>query len=282
MNFWYSLVELLPFSWAAEGGMYFMKNALLAVIVITPLFGLLSTMVVESRMSFFSDAMGHSAFTGIALGSLLGFIQPVWCAVALAVVFALLYSFVLRKSHISSDTVIGVFSSIAIALGIFIATSGGRSFTKFNVYLIGDLLSVSPGEIGRLFIVLVLVFVMWLLGINRMMLSSLHPSLAKSRGIGVEFQDTVFAIAIAVVVTLSMTWVGLLIINSLIVLPAASARNICKNMRSYHLCSVISALVCGISGLLISYYIGASSGAAISICLGIWFVVTFLIGQKRK
>ena len=115
-----------------------------------------------------------------------------------------------------------------------------------------------------------------------MMLSSLHPSLAKSRGIGVEFQDTVFAIAIAVVVTLSMTWVGLLIINSLIVLPAASARNICKNMRSYHLCSVISALVCGISGLLISYYIGASSGAAISICLGIWFVVTFLIGQKRK
>lgn len=282
MSFWYSLVELLPFSWAAEGGMYFMKNALLAVIVITPLFGLLSTMVVESRMSFFSDAMGHSAFTGIALGAMFGLIQPVWCAVALAVVFALLYSFVLRKSHISSDTVIGVFSSIAIALGIFIATSGGRSFTKFNVYLIGDLLSVAPSEIGRLFIVLVLVFIMWLLGINRMMLSSLHPSLAKSRGIGVELQDTVFAIAIAVVVTLSMTWVGLLIINSLIVLPAASARNICRNMRSYHMCSVLSALVCGITGLLVSYYIGASSGAAISICLGIWFVITFMIGQKKR
>ena len=64
MQLWYSLVDLLPFEWAQAGSMYFMKNALLAVLVISPLFGLLSTMVVHSRMSFFSDALGHSAFTG--------------------------------------------------------------------------------------------------------------------------------------------------------------------------------------------------------------------------
>lgn len=83
MELWYSLVELLPFDWAQSGGMYFMKNALLAVLVISPLFGILSTMVVHSRMSFFSDALGHSAFTGMAIGAICGFNEPTWAAVAL-------------------------------------------------------------------------------------------------------------------------------------------------------------------------------------------------------
>lgn len=111
MELWYSLVELLPFDWAQSGGMYFMKNALLAVLVISPLFGILSTMVVHSRMSFFSDALGHSAFTGMAIGAICGFNEPTWAAVAFAVVFALLFNWVRRRSALASDTVIGVFSS---------------------------------------------------------------------------------------------------------------------------------------------------------------------------
>ena len=94
MELWYSIVELLPFSWAAEGSMYFMKNALLAVLVVTPLFGLLSTMVVESRMAFFSDALGHSAFTGMAIGALCGLAEPVGAAVVFAVVIALLFTLI--------------------------------------------------------------------------------------------------------------------------------------------------------------------------------------------
>ena len=92
MELWYALVDLLPFDWAQPGSMYFMKNALLAVLVISPLFGVLSTMVVHSRMSFFSDALGHSAFTGIAIGTLCGLADPLWMAVLLAAVFALLFS----------------------------------------------------------------------------------------------------------------------------------------------------------------------------------------------
>lgn len=80
MELWYALVDLLPFEWAQPGSMYFMKNALLAVLVISPLFGILSTMVVHSRMSFFSDALGHSAFTGMAIGALCGFSEPTWAA----------------------------------------------------------------------------------------------------------------------------------------------------------------------------------------------------------
>ena len=156
MELWYALVDLLPFEWAQPGSMYFMKNALLAVLVISPLFGILSTMVVHSRMSFFSDALGHSAFTGMAIGALCGFSEPTWAAVLFSLVFALLFNFVRRRTRLASDTVIGVFSSTAVALGIFISTLGSRSFTKFNSLLIGDILSVEPGKIGLLALILLL------------------------------------------------------------------------------------------------------------------------------
>ena len=265
MEFWYSLLSLLPFTWAQADGLLFMKNAFLAVLVITPLFGLLSTMVVTNKMSFFSDALGHSAFTGMAVGTLAGALAPTPCAVVFAVVFALLFTLVQRKAHMSSDTVIGVFSSTAVALGIFIATLGGQSFTKFNALLIGDVLSVSPAEIGLLFCILVGVAVFWLFALNRMLLTGVHPALADSRGIRVVLYEALFAVAIAVVVTLSMSWIGLMVINSMLVLPGAAARNIARNMRQYHLLSVLGALAAGIAGVMTSFAIGASAGATITL-----------------
>ena len=280
MELWYFLVDLLPFEWAQPGSMYFMKNALLAVLVISPLFGILSTMVVHSKMSFFSDALGHSAFTGMAIGALCGFNEPTWAAVIFALVFALLFNLVRRRSALASDTVIGVFSSSAVALGIFLSTLGGRSFTKFNNLLIGDILSVEPGKIGLLAIILVLVVVLWLVSFNDLMLSAVHPALADSRGIKVFWQETLFSMAIAVVVTVSMTWVGLMVINSLLVLPAASARNLARNMGQYHLMSLLGAVISGIAGLMTSYYIGASAGASITLYLALWFLVTFVCRKK--
>ena len=152
MELWYSLLDLLPVPWLS---MNFMKNALLAVLIMGPLFGLLSTMIVTGKMSFFSDALGHSGFTGIAIGVLCGSTMPIGWAVALAVAFALLFSYVRGKTSHASETIISVFSSTAVALGIFIATMNGSSFTKFNQYLIGDILSVTPEEIGLLALVLI-------------------------------------------------------------------------------------------------------------------------------
>ena len=192
-------------------------------------------MVVHSRMSFFSDALGHSAFTGMAIGAICGFNEPTWAAVLFAVVFALLFNLVRRRSALASDTVIGVFSSTAVALGIFLSTLGGRSFTKFNSLLIGDILSVEPEKIALLAGILLVVLVLWGLSFNQLMLSAVHPALADSRGVKVFWQETVFSVAIAVVVTVSMTWVGLLVINSLLVLPAAAARNVSRTMFQYHL-----------------------------------------------
>jgi zinc transport system permease protein len=225
MSLWYAICSLIPTDFLS---LDFMKNALLAVLIMTPLFGILSTMIVTGRMSFFSDALGHSGFTGIAVGVLCGAAFPIYWAVGLAVLFALLFSYVRSRTSQSADTLIGVFSSTAVALGIFIATLGGGSFTKFNKYLIGDILSVTPREIGLLAAVLLAVAVLWVFASNRLVLTAVHPALASSRGISTARYETLFTVCIAVVVTLAMSWVGLMVINSLLVLPAAAARNIAR------------------------------------------------------
>ena len=129
-------------------------------------------------------------------------------------------------------------------------------------------------------LILLLVAALWALSFNQLMLSAVHPALADSRGVRVFWQETVFSVAIAVVVTLSMTWVGLLVINSLLVLPAAAARNTARNMAQYHLFSVLGAVVCGIAGLMTSYYLGSSAGASITLYLAVWFVLSF--GTPKK
>jgi len=278
MSIWYAIMDLLPFQWLS---MNFMKNAFLAILLMTPLFGLLSTMIVTGKMSFFSDALGHSGFTGIAIGVLCGSALPMAWAVALAVVIALLFSYVKGRTSHAAETIISVFSSTAVALGIFIATLNGSSFTKFNKYLIGDILSVTPGEIGLLVIVLVLVVLLWVLASNRLVLTSVHPHLASSRGIPVRGYETLFTVSIAVVVTLSMSWVGLMVVNSLLVLHAAAARNIARNLREYLLFSIFGALVAGVAGLITSFYLGSSTGAVISLYLALYFAVTFCFRKKR-
>ena len=278
MSVWYAICNALPIEMLQWD---FMKNALLAVLVMAPLFGLMSTMIVTGRMSFFSDALGHSAFTGIAIGCICGIAAPTWVAVIFSVVFALLFSFVRSRSNQAADTLIGVFSSTAVALGIFIATLGGDSFTKYNKYLIGDILSVTPGEIGVLALVLALVLLFWVIYSNRLTLTSIHPQLASSRGIPVGLSQTIFTAAIAVVVTLTISSVGLLILNSLLVLPAASARNVSRNLKQYHLFSVLFALIAGIGGLVVSYYLGSSAGAAISLGLALIFAVSFCLRKTR-
>ena len=274
MSLWYWFCDILPIEMLRWD---FMKNALLALLLMAPLFGLMSTMIVTGRMSFFSDALGHSAFTGITIGAICGMSAPTWAAVLFSVVFALIFSYVRSRSNQAADTLIGVFSSTAVALGIFIATIGGGSFTKYNKYLIGDILSVTPTEIGLLALVLLAVLVFWVLCANRLTLTAIHPQLAASRGIPVGLSQTLFTVAIAVVVTLSISSVGLLILNSLMVLPGASARNVSKNLRQYHGFSVLFALLAGIGGLTVSYYLGCSAGAAISLILAVIFAVTFAL-----
>lgn len=280
MNWWYKLLEVLPFEWAQEGQMIFMKNALLAIILLTPVFALLGTMIVNNGMAFFSDALGHGAFTGVAIGGILGFVEPIGSAVVFSALFAFFIAVIKNKSNMASDTIIGVFSSSAIALGIFLATLGGKSFSKLNSYLIGDILSITPKGISFLAIVLVIVFVFWLFVFNRLLLVSINPSLAGSRGIRTFWYEVVFSCVVAVIVTVSMSWIGLLVINSFLVLPAAAARNIARNQRQYHFFSVMFSLFSGIAGLILSYSFETATGSTIVLISSIIFFFTYILRKK--
>ena len=163
----------------------------------------------------------------------------------------------------------------------FSSPLGGGSFTKYNQYLIGDILSVTPGEIGLLALTLLAVAAFWIACSNRLTLVNIHPALASSRGVPVAVTQTLFTVAIAVVVTLSISSVGLLILNSLLVLPGAAARNVSRNLKQYHMCSVLFALAAGIAGLTASYYWGCSAGAAISLVLAVIFGITFALRKVR-
>ncbi len=268
----YNLLEvILPFDFMQYT---FMKNAFLAILLVSPIFAIIGTMIVNKKMAFFSDALGHSALTGIAIGMLLGMTNINISMIIFAVIFALLLNFIKSKTTYGADTIISVFSSIAIALGLAILAQSG-SFNKYSSYLVGDILSISESEILYLFVAFILTFIFWFYLFNKINAVSLNSTLAKSKGINVKAMENIFAILIAVMVMISIRWVGILLINSLIILPAASSRNISMNMRSYHLFSIIFALFSGISGLIISYYTNIPTGPMIVIISGIIYFITF-------
>lgn len=277
LDVWYTLIDsALPFQWASH---LFMKNALLAVLMITPLFGLIGTMIVSNKMAFFSDALGHGSFTGIAIGALFGLVNPVYAAIIFSVAFALIITVIKDKSRESADTVIGVFSSIAVALGLVLMSLGG-SFNKYSSYLIGDLLSITPNEILVLALVFVATIILWLIIFNKLLLVSVSSSLAASRGVKTLPVEMVFTAIVAVIVTISIQWVGLLIINSLLVLPAAAARNITRNVRRYTFVAIVIAMFSGLSGLIASYYFNTATGATIVLVSGIIFFISLALKNK--
>ena len=267
------LQTLLPFEWA---GHHFMLNAFLAILLVTPLFGLLSTMVVSNRMAFFSDSLGHGAFTGIAIGVLPGSVSPLLSLVLFSVAFAVVITYIQNKSTASTDTIIGVFSSTAIALGLMMMSYGG-GFNKFSSYLIGDILSVTPDDIGALAIIFLLVLAAWGVLFNRLLVLSINASFARSRGIPSFWIQSAFAALLAIIVSISIQWVGILIINALLVLPAAAARNVAQNVKQYHAVSILAALISGITGLLLAYYFNMAAGATIVVVsAGVFFVTLAL------
>lgn len=276
MGMIYSVMEnILPFSWAEYT---FMKNALIAIILAASLFGLVGTMIVNNKMSFFSDAMGHCALTGIAIGVMLGVENYAVSMLAFAILFAIGIASIIESDVSSSDTIIGVFSSAGIAVGIVILSANG-GFSKYSGYLVGDILSITKNEILVLAAIFLVVISVWVVSFNKLMLASLNADMAKSKRINVKLYKNLFAVLIALIVTVSIKWVGMLIINSLLVLPAAAAKNIVKSMRAYHIVSMLFSLFSGICGLVLSYYIGTSAGATIVLISSIIFFGTFFINR---
>lgn len=259
----------------------FMRNALLAVLVSSPIFAILGTMVVNKKMAFFSDAIGHSALCGIAVGVAFGFTDRSVSMVIFAILFAVLLNFVKDHTTYGADTIISVFASVAMSLGLVLLSRGGN-FNKYSSYLVGDILSITVTEILFLAVCLVLVIIFWAFSYNRLSADNLNRSLARSKGINGRIYDYIFSAFIAVVIMFSIRWIGILLINSLIILPAASSRNVAHNTRTYHLIAVALSLVCGFAGLVLSYYSSVPTGPMIVLLLGGVFFITFIVHSLKK
>jgi len=258
----------------------FMKHALLAIILVTPMFALMGTMVVSNRLSFFSDVIGHSALTGIAIGVLLGLESPTLSMLALAVILAILINVLKAKTKTSADTVLGVIFAIIVATGV-VVLSLGAGFNKYTTYLIGDILSVTPYQLLEFGIIELLVLLYWFFWGNKLLLLSFSPVVARSRGLKVFWIETSFTILLAVAVTLSIRLFGILIINSLLILPAAAARNLAKDIKTYVWIAVVISIFSGILGLFASYYLGSASGATVVLfCGGFYFLSLFISWWK--
>lgn len=279
MQPFYTIIStILPFSWLEPD---FMKNAFLAVLLAAPLFGLLGSVVVSNQMAFFSDAIGHSAITGIAIGVLLGIKNPLIAMIGFSLVLGAAIITVKFKGKTSADTIIGVFSSTSVALGIVLLSATGN-FAKYQRYLVGDILSITPAEILQLLVSLVVLATVFALLYNKMLLTNMHSMFARSRGIKTFAIELTFALLTAAIVTISIRWTGLLVINSLLVLPAASSRLVSRSARRYILFSVCISLFSCVAGLALSWEIGSASGATIVIVNAAVFIVCLVIGIAKK
>ena len=263
---------LLPFEWLHYT---FMKNALIAILLLTPLFGMLGTMAVDNKMAFFSDALGHSALTGIAIGVVLGWQSQMSAMLLFGILWAVLITFVKHHSKMSADTIISVFSSTSIALGLVVLSRGG-AFAKYSSVLVGDVLSVAQSDL----LALPGTVVCWIFLFNPLLITSVNAPLAQSRGIRSRMTEYAFTMLVAVAVMVSIRWVGVMLINSLLILPAAASRNVARSAAGYMRTSVIIALCCGVVGLALSYYLNTSAGAAIVLCCAAVYFVTLPMRRK--
>jgi len=259
----------------------FMRLALFAVLLITPLFGIMGTLVVDNKLAFFSDALGHSALTGIALGALFGIQDTTVAMVLFSMLFAWLLVRIQRSGVASNDTLISVFSSTAIALGLALLSRAGQ-FARFSSYLIGDILAIQRRDLTALILVFGAVLLFWTFFYNRLLALSVNSLMASTRGVHTRLLQTAFLLLVALVVTISIKWVGILVINSLLILPAAAARNVARNVRQYHGLSVLFALTSGVAGLLLSWVLDISAGPAIVLLGAVLFFTTYLLSRRGK
>ena len=259
----------------------FMKNAFLAILLLTPLLGLLGTMAVNHQMAFFSDALGHSALTGIGLGIILGFRNDLAAMLIFGIVWAVLICLIKQSGSASTDTVISVFSSTSVAAGLLILARGGK-FAKYSALLIGDILAVTPEDLLWLLLALIGTLILWALLYNSLLLTSVDSFLARSRGIRTRLVECAFVVMVAVAVMLSIRWVGVMLINALLILPAAAGRNIARSARQHAVWSVVLALFCGIAGLTLSYYLDTSAGASIVLVSALCYAVSLAVRSVRK
>ena len=158
--------------------------------------------------------------------------------------------------------------------------SRGGAFAKYSSVLVGDVLSITQADLIYLVLALVVTAAVWLVLFNPLMITSVNSPLARSRGVRSRLTEYAFTSLVAVAVMVSIRWVGVMLINSLLILPAAASRNIARNTAGYMRLSVLISMVCGVCGLILSYYLDTSAGAAVVLLCALVYFATLPLRRK--
>ncbi len=260
----------------------FMRQALLALLLLTPMTSMLGVQVTLYRMAFFSDAVGHSAFAGVALGLLLG-APPDAAMLVFGVLVGLAVMAVQRTSGLSADTAIGIIFSAVVAFGLAVVSRASGLGRQMGQFLYGDILTVGDGEIAALACLLLLLLLFEAAGWNRLLAMALSPVTARVRGIHTAFWHYLFAGLLALVVMFSVRAVGVLLMTALLVVPAATARNLARSAGGMFWWSLAVGVSSGAAGLLLSAqdWLATASGATVVLVACAWFAVSCCVRARR-
>lgn len=248
----------------------FMRKALLGMALIAPACAMMGVQVVHFRLAYFSDAISHSAFTAVALAVVLGAnVMPVMLAFGVLVAWGVFY----LRSHttLSSDAVIGVLSASIVALGLA-GVSPGNAARSFESILFGsDVLLLGRGALVGIAGLLAAVCAFELIFFNRMMLIGIDRALARSQGIRAGAIELMYTTLLAVVVLVAIQFVGLLLVTAMLVIPAATGRNLARSAAGLFWWPVGLALVASVAGLFVSFYADLKTGPCVVLLLAAFF-----------
>ena len=275
-----ALIGKLPFECLQ---LRFMQEAFLGILLCAPLAAAAGVQVVNFRMSFFSDAIGHSAFAGVALG-LLCALGPGITMPLLALLIGLGIMFLKRRSSLSSDTVIGVLFSAVVALGLALASRNPEMARDMQMFLYGDILTISHSEILILFILSVIFYGFEIFAFNRLVAIGIDPQLAATHRVSVAVYEYLYVGLLALVVIFCVKAVGVLLVTALLIVPAAAARNWSESSGRMFWLSVLIGVVSGVAGLLISAqeWAGTAAGATIVLCACGFFLLSMIFPGSRR
>lgn len=255
----------------------FVVNALLAGLLIGPVLGGLGTLVVVKRFAFFSEAVGHAALTGVAIGILLGepYTGPYGSLFGYCLLFGILLNYLRNRTGLAPDTLIGVFLSVSLALGgsLLLILAGKINIHILENVLFGSVLTVNSQDLAVLALVSLLVLSLALPLYNRIMLASFNPQLASVRGVPVKALDYLFVMLVSLVTVAAVKVIGAILVGALLVIPAAAARLLSQSLRGFFWLSVLIATLSTLAGIFvpIALELPVPSGAAIIIIAGIVF-----------
>ena len=261
----------------------FVVNGFLCAFVIGPLLGGIGTMVVAKRMAFFSQAIGNAALTGVAIGVIIGesYTAPYMSMFSFCILFGLLLNFAKNNTKMSSDTLIGVFLSVSLAIGAttLLWVSARVNTHILDTVMFGSILTVDDTDITVLLATTLITAAVALPLYNQMVLASLNPSLAHVRGIKVKVLEYVFVLLLTILTVACVKIIGAVLVEALLLIPAAAARNLNRSIRGFVLWSVAFSTISCVVGVWapMRFDLPVPSGGAIILTAALIFLVTMAI-----